>query len=83
MTTSISSKGQIVLPAEIRRLDSLKPGEQFDVERVGDGEYFLRRKRHLRNKGLIELLLHCPAKGWFEPLPREEQTDKIRLPSLE
>ena len=34
MTTTVSSKGQIVLPAEIRQQDGVKPGQQFEVERV-------------------------------------------------
>jgi AbrB family looped-hinge helix DNA binding protein len=83
MTTSISSKGQIVLPAEIRRLDSLRPGEQFNVERIADGEYLLRRKRPLRNSGLVNLLVNCPVKGWFQPLSRDERTDQVRQPPLE
>ena len=38
MKTTVSSKGQVVLPAELRSLDGIEPGQQFDVERVARGE---------------------------------------------
>jgi AbrB family looped-hinge helix DNA binding protein len=41
MRTRVSSKGQIVLPAELRQQDGIEPGQQFDVERVDRGEYRL------------------------------------------
>ena len=31
MKTTVSSKGQIVLPAEFRRLDRIEPGQEFNV----------------------------------------------------
>jgi AbrB family looped-hinge helix DNA binding protein len=34
MTTRISSKGQIVLPVEIREQDDIKPGQEFEIERI-------------------------------------------------
>jgi AbrB family looped-hinge helix DNA binding protein len=34
MKTSVSAKGQIVLPAEIRRQDGIEPGEEFKIERI-------------------------------------------------
>ena len=75
MTTTVSSKGQIVLPAEIRQQDGIKPGQQFEVERVEPGEYRLKRKTRRRNEGLVKLLLACPVKGYFKPLPiTHEQT---------
>ncbi len=77
MTTVVSTKGQIVLPAEIRRADDIRPGQQFDVERIDRGEYRLTRRAHRRNAGLVDRLLACPAKGWFKPLDRTETTDQI------
>jgi AbrB family looped-hinge helix DNA binding protein len=79
--TTVSTKGQIILPAEIRRRDRVQPGQEFEVERIGRGEYRLKRKARL-NEGLVELLLACPVKGWFRPLARTEATDDIRLPKL-
>lgn len=80
--TTVSSKGQIVLPAEIREQDDVKPGQKFEIERIDRGEYRLRRTPGRRNQGLVELLLACPVKGWFVPLDREETTDDIEVPPL-
>ena len=76
MTTSVSSKGQIVLPAEMRRLDHIEPGEEFDVERVEPGEYRLVRVTQPPNAGLVEWLLACPEKGFFVPI-ESEGTDTL------
>lgn len=82
MTTIISTKGQIVLPAELRKQDGIEPGQEFKIERLDRGEYLLKRKERPRNEGLVKLLLACPVKGWFEPLDRAETTDDIKLPRL-
>jgi AbrB family looped-hinge helix DNA binding protein len=82
MTSSVSSKGQIVLPVEIRRQDHIEPGQEFEIERVRRGEYRLKRKARPRNEGLVKLLLACPVKGWFEPSTRTETTDDIRAPKF-
>jgi AbrB family looped-hinge helix DNA binding protein len=39
--TTVSTKGQIVLPAEIRERDGVEPGQQFEIERIDRGEYRL------------------------------------------
>ena len=83
MTTTVSSKGQIVLPAEIREQDGVKPGQKFEVERIDCGEYRLKRVRRPRNDGLVDWLLRSPGKGWFQPLERAETTDDIKAPSFE
>jgi AbrB family looped-hinge helix DNA binding protein len=75
MRATVSSKGQIVLPAEFRRMDRVKPGQQFDVERLDAGDYRLRRSA-CRNQGLIDLLLTCPHKGFFRPID-SESTDSL------
>jgi AbrB family looped-hinge helix DNA binding protein len=77
MKTKISSKGQIVLPAELRNEDGIQPGQEFEVERVDCGEYLLRRVQRSRNLGLVDLLLACPYKDWFQPLERIETTDDV------
>ena len=82
MRTTVSSKGQIVLPAELRQQDGIKPGQEFDVQRVDQGEYVLKRRKR-RNEGLVKLLLACPVKGWFQALPRIETTDDLSAPKFE
>jgi AbrB family looped-hinge helix DNA binding protein len=81
MKTTVSTKGQIILPAEFRQRDRIEPGQEFEVERIDRGEYRLKRKER-RNEGLVELLLACPVKGWFNPLDRGETTDDIKVSKL-
>lgn len=81
MKTTVSTKGQIILPAEFRQRDRIEPGQEFEVERIDRGEYRLKRKER-RNEGLVELLLACPVKGWFRPLDRGETTDDIKVSKL-
>jgi AbrB family looped-hinge helix DNA binding protein len=76
MTTKVSTKGQIVLPAEIRQRDDIQPGQEFDVERVAAGEYRLRRRAPRPNEGLVDWLLACPVKGFFVPI-ESESTDTL------
>jgi len=76
MKTSISTKGQIVLPAEIRRLDGVEPGQEFRFERLDRGEYRLFRLSPPRNQGLVDWLLACPEKGFFVPI-ESESTDTL------
>jgi AbrB family looped-hinge helix DNA binding protein len=82
MKTTISTRGQIVLPAELRQEDGIEPGQQFEVERLAPGEYVLKRMERQPNQGLVDLLLACPTKDWFHPLDRTEMTDDVRTPSL-
>ena len=82
MKTTVSSKGQIVLPAELRKQDDIETGQEFEVERLDRGEYLLKRKERRRNEGLVKLLLACPAKGWFRPMDRTETTDDLKAPQL-
>lgn len=76
MTTVVSSKGQIVLPAEIRRQDDIKPGQEFEIERIDRGEYRLVRHEPPPNEGVVDWLLACPAKGFFVPID-SESTDTL------
>lgn len=76
MKTTVSTKGQIVLPAEIRHLDEIEPGDEFEVERIERGEYRLRRSTRPPNEGLVDWLLACPEKGFFVPV-ESESTDTL------
>jgi AbrB family looped-hinge helix DNA binding protein len=82
MKTTVSSKGQIVLPAAIRQQDGINPGQEFEIQRLDQGEYLLKRTKRPRNEGLVQLLLACPVKGWFQPANRTETTDDIPAPKL-
>ena len=71
MRIRISSKGRIVLPAELRRQDGIRTGQEFDVERIDRGRYRLTRREPMTNEGVVDWLLSCPAKGFFTPIPSE------------
>ena len=76
MKTTISTKGQLVLPAEIRQQDGIEAGQAFEVERIERGEYRLRRLEPPPNDGLVDWLLACPVKGYFVPI-ESESTDTL------
>ena len=76
MKTTLSSRGQLVLPSAIRRRDHLRPGQSFEIERMGRGEYRLIAKDPEPNAGLCEWLLACPEKGYFVSVS-SEKTDSL------
>lgn len=76
MRTTISTKGQIVLPAELREADGIEPGEQFEVERLGPDQYRLTRLAPPRNVGVVDWLRACPDQDWFVGIA-SESTDTI------
>jgi AbrB family looped-hinge helix DNA binding protein len=76
MKTTVSSRGRIVVPAELRRQDRIEPGDEFTVERLDRGDYRLRRRTPPVNGGLVDWLLACPEKGFFVPI-ESESTDTL------
>ena len=76
MKTTISSKGQVVLPAEFRQMDRIEPGQEFDIERLDRGDYRLVRRVAPRNEGAVDWLLACPYKDFFVPID-SESTDTL------
>lgn len=76
MITVVSTKGQIVLPAEFRLQDDIRPGQTFEIERIDRGEYRIVRTEPRANDGLIDLLRACPVKDFFVPI-ESESTDTL------
>jgi len=74
--TTVSSKGQVVLPAALRQMDRVEPGQEFDVERLDRGDYRLVRRAAPPNEGAIDWLLACPQRGFFVPID-SESTDAL------
>jgi AbrB family looped-hinge helix DNA binding protein len=68
MTTTMATKGEIVLPKAVRDSLALDPGDKFEVY-LSDGEIILRPIPKQQNAGLMQLLLHPP--GSLELLPRD------------
>lgn len=76
MKTTVSSKGQIVLPAELRQRDRIEAGQEFEVERLDRGEYRLVRLTTRPNEGVVDWLLSCPEKDFLVPI-ESESTDTL------
>ena len=76
MKTTVSSRGQIVLPADFRQMDGVKPGQEFDVERLDHGDYRFVRRASPQNEGAIDWLLACPQKDFFVSVD-SESTDAL------
>ena len=78
MTTVLSQKGQVVLPVSIRQKLHLHAGDDFEVSVEDEDTITLRRVTQPANRGLVNLLLACPAT--FE-IPARDDDDR-EPPSL-
>jgi bifunctional DNA-binding transcriptional regulator/antitoxin component of YhaV-PrlF toxin-antitoxin module len=76
MKNTKSSKGQIVLPAEVRCLDRHEAGQQLEVERLDRGAYRPLLRQPPSNSGLVDWLQSCPEKGFFVAV--ESELDPFR-----
>ncbi len=76
VATVVSTRGQVVLPAELRKQDDIEPGQVFEVERIDRGQYRLVGRAPRANDGLVDWLLACPEKGFFVAL-ESESTDSL------
>lgn len=65
-----------MLPAELRQLDRIEAGQEFDVERIDRADYRLVRRKARPNDGVVDWLLVCPAKGYFVEV-QSESTDSL------
>lgn len=75
MKATVSSRGLIVLPAKLRRQDGIQVGREFEVQRLGRGEYRVVRKTR-PNQGVVEWLAACPEKDFFVPI-QSASTDTV------
>jgi bifunctional DNA-binding transcriptional regulator/antitoxin component of YhaV-PrlF toxin-antitoxin module len=76
MRTAVSTKDQITLPAEFRQMDNVKPGQEFDFERLDCGHYRVVRRAAAPNDGAVDWLLACPEKDFFVAM-ESESTDVL------
>jgi antitoxin PrlF len=63
--TTVTSKGQMTLPVEIRRLWKLRPGDRVEFYADRAGQFFLRP-------------LNAPPSAFFEALPTRKRVARIR-----
>jgi AbrB family looped-hinge helix DNA binding protein len=61
MTTTLSERGQLVIPKGIRKRLSLLPGDDFEVDVEGQDTVRLKRIARHRQRGLGKHLLSCPV----------------------
>jgi len=61
MKTTVSRKGQIVLPAELRQQEGIRAGQQFSLEGLNAGEYLRRREPAGDNAGFQQSALPSSA----------------------
>jgi len=59
MQTVLSTKGQIIIPAELREKARLCPGEKFNIVEK-NGKIILSPVKKRRNQGLVKHLQSCP-----------------------
>ena len=76
MKTQLSSKGQIVLPADLREVDQLMTGQVFEIQRISAGEYLLKKTLEPGQPGLLRWLTDCPSTDWFQSVD-SESTDAM------
>ena len=79
LTAKTSTKGQIVLPRQLREKYRVRAGDIFEFSDGDEPNVIVMRKmgRH-PNDGLIDALLACPHR--FEiPVSRREMPKRIKL----
>ena len=79
MTTTLSQKGQVVIPQEVRNKLRLRPGDDFIVLYSETGDILLRPIRRKNGKGLIEGLRALCGLKLEERTPRDEPVRDIGL----
>ncbi len=73
MTTTVSTKGQVIIPQRLRDKYHIRAGDDFLVEdrQIAD-EYEIKLKPATkRRRDIVEALMACPVKGWYRPEPRD------------
>ena len=64
------------MPAELRRQNRVEAGQESEIERLDRGDYRLVRRNSGSNLGVVDWLLACPEKGFFETI-ESESTDSV------
>jgi hypothetical protein len=80
MTSTILGNGLIEIPESFRQADDLRPGQHFEIERVSHREYLVRfdlTEKHPK-ESLVDVLLDCPAKGFFVPMNQSDTTEDLK-----
>lgn len=78
MTTVLSQKGQIVLPASVRDQLALHPGDDFEIFVEDDETIVLRKVSRPPNAGLVDHILASPGDLDIPPRQRDA-TPSLKL----
>jgi AbrB family looped-hinge helix DNA binding protein len=78
--TRISSKGQVTLPAPVRKKIGLRTGDVLKVMVAGDGEVILSRKMESRQDPITALDILRETAGLWKGMPEngEEFVSQLR-----
>lgn len=71
-TVKVSSKGQIVLPKDIRERFNIKPGDEVEILEFGREIVLVPIKRNVKLRGLIKF--NKPLKELLREIKEEEKT---------
>ncbi len=75
MTTKVSADGSVEIPVKLRRKHRIKPGQRCEIDSLGGDTLRVKVVDEAKPKRrLIDVLLSCPVKGWYQPLERRETT---------
>lgn len=78
MVVKLSSKGQLVIPKEVRRALNLDAGAEFDV-RVAEGSIVLELLRELPEDALYGMFADVDLLADLEAEHRQEVEDDARV----
>jgi AbrB family looped-hinge helix DNA binding protein len=78
MTTTLSRKGQLLLPAHVRRTLHLSPNDDFEVAIEDEDTITLRRISTPPNQGLVDLLVARPF-AFDIPLREKDDSEPLAL----
>ena len=79
MTTTLSQKGQVVIPQEVRNRLRLRPGDDFIVLYSETGDILLRPIRRKNGRGMIKGLRALRGLKLEERTPWHESVRSISL----
>jgi hypothetical protein len=74
--TTVSTKGQIVLPADFAKGMASSRGRRSRSSGLTVANNRLTERKARPNEGVVDWLLACPEKGFFVPL-ESESTDTL------
>lgn len=83
MATTVTSKGQVTIPKEVRDSLGIKPGTQVVIEATGNGEAVLRKVRPVEPRpdrfdlaaGAAEIPLGCSVDEYMAMIRGYDEDD--------